>query len=205
MLKDFFFLTLAAALGIIAGYYDLAPQILYGNASLYILYVMLFIAGMGVGFDIKALRILREMKASIFLVPFGILCGSMIAGGIAALPLGMKMLEGVTVGAAVGYYSLSSILVTEWGNPELGSITLVANLLREFFCIAFSVIFVKFGGKIAPVMVGGAAAIDTCLPPVVKHSGEKYALVAIFSGLVLSIVVPILIPFLLSLQEVPTY
>ncbi len=203
MLKDIFFLFFFAALGIIGGYFDIAPDILYGNASTYTLYVMLFLVGIGIGFDIKALYVLKEMKANILLVPFGILFGSIIAGGIAALPLGMTMLEGMTVGSAVGYYSLSSILVTEWGNAELGSITLLANLLREFFCIAFPVIFIKVGGKLAPIMAGGAAAMDTCLTPVAKYCGERYALVAIFSGLVLTIVVPILLPFLLSLQTPP--
>ncbi len=203
MLKDLFFLFLFAILGILLGYYDFAPEFLYGNASTYTLYVMLFLVGIGIGFDIKALYVLKEMKASILLVPFGILAGSLIAGALISFPLGMTVLEGMTVGSAVGYYSLSSILVTEWGNAELGSITLLANLLREFFCIAFPVIFIKIGGKLAPIMVGGAAAMDTCLTPVAKYCGERYALIAIFSGLVLTIVVPILLPFLLSLQTPP--
>jgi uncharacterized membrane protein YbjE (DUF340 family) len=40
--------------------------------------------------------------------------------------------------------------------------------------------------------------MDTTLPVVVKFSGKDMAVVAIFSGIVLSLLVPLLVPFILS-------
>ncbi len=189
-------------LGIILGYFGIYPEfVLDGNMSLYVLYVLLFLVGIGLGFDLKALLVIREMKLNILLVPLGIVIGGLGFGAITGLLLGYGIVEGLVVASGFGYYSLASILVTETGNTELASITMIANMLREIFTIAFAYFFVKYFGKLSPIMVAGAAAMDTCLPMIAKESGEKYALIGIFSGVVLTIVVPFLLPALLLLLD----
>jgi uncharacterized membrane protein YbjE (DUF340 family) len=44
---------------------------------------------------------------------------------------------------------------------------------------------------------GGATATDTTLPIIVQCAGAEYAVLAVFSGMVLSLLVPFLITFLL--------
>lgn len=188
-----------AMLGVFLGYFDLTPEFFVeSNLSLYTLYILLFVVGISIGFDIKALLVLREMRLNILFVPFGILAASLLSAAIMAIPLGMHPVEGMVVAATVGYYSLGSILVTEGGNVELASLTLLANVLREFITLTFPLFLIKSGGKLAPIMTSGAAAMDTCLPNIARFSGERYALIAIFSGIVLTIAVPILVPFLLT-------
>ncbi len=188
------------SLGILLGYFDLNPDFFeHGNMSLYVLYVMLFLVGMGLGFDIKALLVLREMRLNILFIPLGLMCGSLLFGALAGILLGYTIYDGMVIASGVGYYSLASILVTETGNTELASLTLLANMFREVITLAFPFVLVKYFGKISPIMVSGAAAMDTCLPSIAKFSGEKFALVGIFTGVVLTIIVPLLLPFLLTL------
>ncbi len=198
-MKGSLFILLSLILGILIGYFDLSPEfITQSPISLYILYLILFLVGVGLGFDIKALLVLREMKINILLVPVGILLSSLAFAAITALALGRDPLEGLIIASGVSYYSLASILVTETGRTELASLTLLVNMLREIYTLTFSFFIVKYGTKLAPVMTAGAAAVDTCLPSIAQFGGERYALIGLFSGTVLTIAVPIVLPFLLS-------
>jgi uncharacterized membrane protein YbjE (DUF340 family) len=105
----------------------------------------------------------------------------------------------MAVGAGFGYYSLSSVIISELGSKVLGVIALISNITREIITLIATPIFAKIFGKIAPIASGGATAMDTTLPIITRFSGKRYALVAVFSGLILTILVPLLVSFILSL------
>ena len=44
----------------------------------------------------------------------------------------------MAVGAGFGYYSLSSIFITEYKGPELGTIALLSNITREIITLLFA-------------------------------------------------------------------
>jgi uncharacterized membrane protein YbjE (DUF340 family) len=104
----------------------------------------------------------------------------------------------MAVGAGFGYYSLSGILIAEISGEELGVVALLANIFREVLTLTLAPLLVKWFGKYAVIASGGATAMDTTLPVVVRYSGKEMAVVAVFSGLVLSILVPVLVPFILT-------
>jgi len=52
---------------------------------------------------------------------------------------------------------------------------------------------VKFFGKLSPIASGGATSMDTTLPVIAKFSGREYAVISVFSGVVLTILVPFII------------
>jgi uncharacterized membrane protein YbjE (DUF340 family) len=58
-------------------------------------------------------------------------------------------------------------------------------------------LFVKYFGKLAGIMSGGATAMDTTLPIITRYSGKDYAIISLFSGIVLTILVPVIITFIL--------
>lgn len=193
--------------GVLAGHFAWLPRALAeSDASLWTLYLLLFTAGMGVGFDLRALSIIRELKGRILLVPVGVAAGTM-AGGVAAwaaltvlLPRGMALSEVLSVGAGFGYYSLATVIITQMGDPALGSVALLSNMIHEFIALTLSPALVRLVGRLGPVMAGGAAAMDTCLPVIARCSGERYAIVAVFSGVALTMLVPVLVPALMSLR-----
>lgn len=192
--------------GVLIGWLDRLPAaISQSDASLWILYVLLFSAGMGVGFDLRALAIVRELKARILLVPAGVVGGT-LAGSVAAWALlgalgsGLSLPESLAVGGGFGYYSLATVIITQLGDPALGSVALMSNMIRELVTLTLAPLLVRVGGRLGPVMSGGAAAMDTCLPVIARYSGERCAILAVFSGMTLTLLVPLLVPALMSLR-----
>jgi uncharacterized membrane protein YbjE (DUF340 family) len=53
-------------------------------------------------------------------------------------------------------------------------------------------------GKLGPVVAGGATAMDTTLPIITRSSGNEYGIIAVFSGVVLTVLVPFIVTFILT-------
>lgn len=86
-----------------------------------------------VGLDIDALRVIKQTKIKIILVvPLSVTIGSLIGAGCVYHYFFQVLMqkEGMAVGAGFGYYSLSSILITEISSDFLGSIALLSNIKR---------------------------------------------------------------------------
>jgi len=99
----------------------------------------------------------------------------------------------MAIGSGFGYYSLSSILISKIRNETLGVIALIANISREIFTLIATPLLVKYLGKIAPIASAGATSMDTTLPVIVKYCGEEYAIISLFSGVALTVLVPVII------------
>jgi len=186
--------------GLMLGLTKFLPDILIeNNLSMYVLYILLFVIGIGIGADTKVLKVIKESNIKIILVPLCVVIGSL--SGAAAISLFLTDIspkEAMAVGAGFGYYSLSSVLITEINGETLGTIALLANILREILTLLATPIFVKYFGKLAGIAAGGATSMDTTLPIISEYSGKEWAIISIFSGFVLTILVPILVPFILT-------
>lgn len=169
------------------------------NLSTYALYFLLFIVGTGIGFDTRCWRILREMHIKVLLVPVFIMLGT-FGGALAVSPLidGHSTRDVLAVGAGFGYYSLSSIMISQMGDSVLGSIALLSNIIRELITLLAAPILIKYFGKLAPVASGGATAMDTTLPIITRFAGERYGIIAVFSGMFLTVSVPFLVSAIMS-------
>lgn len=151
MVLAFFFV------GVVTGRGDILPTwIVHGPASLWTLYVLLFAAGMSLGFDLRALGIIRELRGRILLVPFGVivgtLCGSTIAWLVLSCWLDDGLVETLAVGAGFGYYSLATVIMTRLGDPALGSVALLSNMMHEVLALTLPPLMVRLAGRLAPVM-----------------------------------------------------
>jgi uncharacterized membrane protein YbjE (DUF340 family) len=189
------------SLGIAAGLLGFFPRILIEKDwSIYFLYALIFFVGVGVGSNEKALKILRKPDLRMFLIPLGVVAGT-YAGILVFYPLipGVNLKEALAVSSGFGYYSLSSVLITRMSGEMLGVAALISNITREIFTLVFTPLIVKYCGKVAPIMSGGATATDTTLPIITKFSGKEFALYAVFSGMTLTLLVPILITLLFKL------
>ena len=99
------------------------------------------------------------------------------------------------VPARRGYYSLSSIFITEYKGAELGTIALLSNIVREMFTLLLSPLLVKVAGPLAPIAAGGVTSMDTTLPIIMDSSGKQYAVVSLFHGFVLEFSIPFIVTF----------
>ncbi len=186
--------------GVVLGRLSLHPGFLVHPVPVSIaFYAMLFLAGAGVGFDIGAFRIIRELKGAILLIPLGTLAGTLVGIACAWMLLGgMPLNEYLASGGACCYYSLGSPLLTRLGGPALGTVTLMANLMREVSTIVLCPFLARRFGRLAPVFCGGAAAMDSCLPVIGRICGERCAILSMFNGSVISVAVPVLLPLLMG-------
>lgn len=188
------------ALGIALGLSPWTPSWMIGGGMISrILYLLVFSVGISLGADLRAFRVVRDFPAGVLAVPLLIVFGT-AAGAVASAPLlpGIGVKDSLCVGFGLGYYSLSSVLVENAGNPALASVALLSNIAREVIAILAAPMLAKHFGGLAPVGAAGATAMDTTLPVIARVSGERYAVIAVFSGLVLTLLVPFLVTLVLQ-------
>ncbi|KAF1075524.1 lysine exporter LysO family protein [Halodesulfovibrio sp. MK-HDV] len=186
--------------GCFVGHMESVPAwLLNDSLSTYTLYALLFLVGMSIGFDSRCWQILRQMHLKVLLVPVAIIIGTAV-GSVAAwcLIADMPMRDVLAVGAGFGYYSLSTVIITNLGDPILGSVALLANIIREIITLLCTPILVRFFGKLAPIASGGATAMDTTLPIIVKFTSERYGIISVFSGMVLTVLVPFIVTLIMT-------
>lgn len=117
----------------------------------------------------------------------------------ALLATNRSLTEWLAVSSGFGYYSLSSMLITEMRNVELGTVALMYNVLREVTTLLFAPLLMRLFGPLAPISIGGATTADTTLPVISRVSGAQFVPIAIFHGLIVDLSVPFLVPIFCSL------
>lgn len=183
--------------GVLLGVYDLLPEVLVNNDfSVYALYTLMFLVGISIGSDEKAINALRNQNLKIFIVPLGTIIGTLVGVAVVSLFLDKRSIaDCLAVGSGFGYYSLSSIFITELKGAELGVIALMSNIIREIFTLLFAPLLVLWFGKLAPIAAGGATTMDTTLPVITKFSGKEFVIIAISHGILVDFTVPFLVTF----------
>ncbi|HKL08948.1 MAG TPA: lysine exporter LysO family protein [Bacteroidales bacterium] len=186
-------------LGLLAGIYQLLPEhFLVNDYSLYALYLLMFLVGIGIGNNKKSLQVIKKINFKILLVPLSVITGTYIGVSIFALLQNqLNIAESLAIGSGFGYYSLSSVLISEVASDTLGVIALLSNITREIITLLLTPFFARYFGKLAPISSGGATAMDTTLPIITQYIGSDYAIISVFSGIVLTILVPFLIAIIL--------
>jgi len=192
----------AFSLGVLLAVLEYTPLWMSDSTlATYALYLLVFAVGIGLGANVKAFRILRDLHIRILAVPTLIVAGSGLGAAAASLVLpGMALHDSLCVGAGLGYYSLSSILIENAGNPSLASTALLANILREVLAILAAPALARYCGRLSTVAAAGATAMDTTLPVIARFSGEGAAVIAVFSGMTLTLLVPFLVTAALQWQ-----
>lgn len=188
------------AVGLVGGIYNIFPNwLLNEDLTTYALFVLMFLVGISIGSDKGAFYILRKISFKVVLVPLTVVVGSLLGTALVSFMLSdINVKEAMAVGAGFGYYSLSSIFISQISGKELGVIALLSNIFREIITLLAVPLLVKYFGKLAGIVSGGATAMDTTLPIIVKFTGKEYGIIAIFSGIVLTILVPILVTLILE-------
>lgn len=172
--------------------------------SEYVLYALLFLVGIGIGSDPELPNIIRSFSPRVLVVPAATIVGTIAFSALTIFLLPHRTLaDCLAIGSGMGYYSLSSVLITQLRTPdagiaiaaELGTIALIANIVRELITLLASPALSRLFGPLAPICAGGATTADTTFPIITQTVGSRYAFVAIIHG----IIVDASVPFLVSL------
>lgn len=188
-------------LGIIVGLCHFVPQdLLDSDVSYYALCALMFCVGISIGCDTSVFKSFRKVNPRLMFLPVMTIVGTLAGCAAASLVLGHRQLtDCLAIGSGFGYYSLSSIFITEYRGPELGTIALLANICREILTLLCAPLLARYFGKLAPISVGGATSMDTTLPIITRVSGEQFIIVSIFHGFCVDFSVPFLVTFFCSL------
>ena len=124
--------------GIIAG--RLEPDLLQSTqgASMVVLALLMLLVGFSIGTDKQSLKAIRQISPAVAWLPLCTIVGTLLASMLAALFIQMNWADALAIGSGFAYYSLSSIIITEYKGAELGTIALLANISREVLTLTLA-------------------------------------------------------------------
>ena len=190
----------AVVLGMLAGYFIIPKSVVAycGDVISFGLYLILFLVGMDMGRQGTVLRDIKAAGFKVLLVPVAVLVGTLGAAALAGLflPLGIK--DSIAASAGFGWYSLAPTLLAPY-SLSVSAVAFLSNVMREIFSIILIPVVARRVGFIEAVALPGAAAMDTVLPVVVGSTSERITIYSFASGVILSLAVPILVPFIIAL------
>lgn len=163
--------------------------------------VMIFIAGIEIGSNRGILKRICNLHSALLAlaIPLAVACGSICGALLLGHIAGLSAYDSLLVGGGLGWYSFSSVVISAMYSTEIGTVAFLANMMREisgFFLIPLLVRVHKFL-SLAP---SGAATMDSGLPVVIKYTNLHVGMYSFINGLVLTLIVPVLISWLLSLK-----
>ncbi len=193
--------VICLVLGVICGQADGSGAVsgFFGANAHIILYILMFFVGISVGANRTVFSKIRQYHVKIFIIPAGIVAGSVAAGALCAPLLGLEWGQSMAVTSSLGWYSLSGVMITELGGAEMGAVAFMSSLMREilsFLLIPFIARYLNAYTTIAPA---AATSEDTTLPAILKYGGAETAVMAVFNGVFCSALVPVLIRFFMGL------
>ena len=189
------------AAGLLLGVYRVLPASwLDYDYSFYVLAALMFSVGFSLGHQPDTIQQFRRIHSRVLFLPLTTVVGTFLGVLILSFFSERSVFDFLAVGSGFGYYSLSSILITEYKGIELGTIALLANILREIITLLFAPVMVKYFGKLAPIAGGGATTMDTTFPIIIRTSGKEFSVVSIYHGFVMDLSVPFLVTLWCSLK-----
>ena len=189
------------ALGVLCGVFHWLPvEWFSGNLSFYALCALMFSVGLSIGHDPQTVQRFRALNPRLALLPLCTILGTLSAAALVSILFSQRSItDCMAVGSGFGYYSLSSIFITEYKGAELGTVALLSNITREIMTLLCAPLMVRWFGNLAPISSGGATTMDTTLPIITQCAGQKYVIVSIFHGFVVDFSVPFLVTFFCSI------
>ncbi|GAA5630266.1 lysine exporter LysO [Acinetobacter calcoaceticus] len=192
--KAFLALAVGIGLGMLVQKLDL--HIAFN--SWYLLLIFIFLIGVELAFT----QFDRSwLSWKILLVPVAAFIGSCLAAIVNYFILSnhYNLNEVMALAQGYGWYSMSGILFTELHSAKLGGIALLTDLFREIFAI---LLMYCLGWRFprSAISSAGATSMDVTLAMVKQSCGTHYVPHAMMSGLILSLLAPLLISLFLSMK-----
>lgn len=169
-----------------------------GTAATWILNFLLFLIGIQMNSGENDLSRLFT-RPSLLVLPLVTVAGTLLGS------LGTLMFDGMTPGRALalgsgfGWYSLSGVLIANLGDPTLGTAAFLSNLFRETLAFLTVPLLRATGRCESGIGIAGATSMDVTLPVIEDVWGPAVLPLSIAHGVILSLLVPFLVPLFMSL------
>lgn len=181
-------------IGLLGGIEKMVPSwLLDGDVSFVALCGLLLFVGLGIGLNPEMKKEVRSLSPRMALLPVVTIIGSWLGALLIWTVLYRTLSDCMAINSGFAYYSLSSIFITEYRGAELGTIALLANIIREMLTLLGAPLMARWFGPLAPISVGGATTMDTTLPILSQTVGQRYIALSIYHGFVVDFTVPFLV------------
>ena len=169
------------------------------TASEWILFVLLFFIGIQLRNSGLTLRQILLNKHGM-VIAVAIIITSMLGGVIAAYLLDIPLFKALAMSSGFGWYSLAGILMGDAFGPVYGGASFMLELLRELVALVLIPVLIR-SYPCTSIGYAGATAMDFTLPVIQTTGGVRCVPIAIVSGFILSLLVPVLMLFFVSLAN----
>ena len=181
-------------IGLLGGIEKMVPLwLLDGDVSFVALCGLLLFVGLGIGLNPEMKKEVRSLSPRMALLPVVTIIGSWLGALLIWTELHRTLSDCMAINSDFAYYSLSSIFITEYRGAELGTIALLANIIREMLTLLGAPLMAHWFGPLAPISAGGATTMDTTLPILSQTVGQRYIALSIYHGFVVDFTVPFLV------------
>lgn len=197
------------AAGCIAGYSGLVPADILGDgAPMVILRILMLLVGVSIGCDPNIRKIIGTVDFRILLLPLATMAGTLLFTALASLLLSKwSLADCLAVGSGFGYYSLSSVLISEYKAASLGAqlaaelaaVALMTNIFRELMALVGTPLLYRIFGPFAPISSAGVTSVDVALPVIARTAGNAIVPYSIVHGVIVDMCTPLLVTFFCSL------
>ncbi|EMB9227467.1 MULTISPECIES: lysine exporter LysO family protein [Vibrio] len=169
------------------------------TASEWILFLLLFFIGIQLrnsGLTLKQILLNKQGMA----IATVIIATCMLGGAIASVILDLPLYQALAMSSGFGWYSLAGILMGDAFGPIFGGASFLIELMRELVALVAIPLFIRTYPSTA-IGYAGATAMDFTLPVIQTTGGVRCVPVAIVSGFILSLLVPVMMLFFVSLAS----
>lgn len=195
-------ILLCLGAGVLCGRY-LFPPALSALADGPFLTVALDILVLAVGVQMGSDRTLpgkiRRQGLRVLLVTVGVVAGTLVGGLLAGVLLGLAPHLSGAVAAGFGWYSISAVILKELAGNQVATLAFLSNVFRELLAFAVIPLVARYLGNYAAIAPGGATAMDTTLPVILRSTDEATGAVAVITGVLCSALAPLLVTLIYGL------
>ncbi len=200
-MKGSLLLILLFLSGIVLAYTNILPAqwVTHYNMTHWALLALIFCVGFTIGSDREIWQKFKNLDRRVIILPLLTMIGTLSGGLCASTLLPYSTSDTLAISSGYAYYSLSSIIITDYRGAELGTIALLCNIFRELFVLLLAPILVRYFGKLALISAGGATTMDTTLPIITRYCGRDIAILSVFHAFVVDLSVPFWVTFFCTL------
>ncbi|HHF3074341.1 TPA: lysine exporter LysO family protein [Vibrio diabolicus] len=169
------------------------------TASEWILFLLLFFISIQLRNSGLTLRQILLNKQGMAIAAV-VIATCMLGGVIAAILLDLPIYQALAMASGFGWYSLAGILMGDAFGPVFGGASFLIELMRELVALVAIPLFIR-SYPCTAIGYAGATAMDFTLPVIQTTGGVRCVPVAIVSGFILSLLVPVMMLFFVSLAS----
>lgn len=165
------------------------------------LYILIALVGLSTGSNPRLMTILRGVRPTVAAVPVLSVLATLAAGAAVGMLTPSGAADGAVAVSGMGYYSLSSMIISDLRAADLGSaaamslaaVALMANIVREVIALVAIPVIGPRIGQYASTAMCGVTSLDVTLPTLAATFGPRAVPGALVNGIILEIATPFLV------------